>query len=392
MIYYYIISNILSGEIIKLINLILKNPFRNKTRATLSIIGIAIGIATIVALGLITTGLEDSVQTTFNEGGAEITVSNGTSIGSSSGEISSDYIDKIKNISDVQDVVGVLSVTVRDSSHSNDKSGSMMRGTTVYGINPSKLALVGISDIEGSSIKNGSYVAIIGKQYSDIQNKTIGDSISIQGKDFEIVGIYETGSVMSDSGVYVPYDVLSDLTGEDTFSRIMVKTTEDANNTAVAKAIENKYDDLITITTEEMASMMRDVTDILDTASLAISLLAIFVGGIGIVNTMIMSVYERTKEIGVLKSVGWKSKNILIMIMGETLVLTISAAIVGSIGGILISEAAVFVLDSGNFTLGFSLDTFVLAFGVAILVGIIGGVYPAYKASKLVPTEALRYE
>ena len=141
-----------------------------------------------------------------------------------------------------------------------------------------------------------------------------------------------------------------------------------------------------------MASMMRDVTDILDTASLAISLLAIFVGGIGIVNTMIMSVYERTKEIGVLKSVGWKSKNILIMIMGETLVLTISAAIVGSIGGILISEAAVFVLDSGNFALGFSLDTFVLAFGVAILVGIIGGVYPAYKASKLVPTEALRYE
>ena len=306
-----------------------------------------------MALGLITTGLEDSVQTTFNEGGAEITVSNGTSIGSSSGEISSDYIDKIKNISDVQDVVGVLSVTVRDSSHSKDKSGSMMRGTTVYGINPSKLALVGISDIEGSSIKNGSYVAIIGKQYSDIQNKTIGDSISIQGKDFEIVGIYETGSVMSDSGVYVPYDVLSDLTGEDTFSRIMVKTTEDANNTAVAKAIENKYDDLITITTEEMASMMRDVTDILDTASLAISLLAIFVGGIGIVNTMIMSVYERTKEIGVLKSVGWKSKNILIMIMGETLVLTISAAIVGSIGGILISEAAVLVLDSGNFALGF---------------------------------------
>ena len=392
MIYYYITSNILSGEIIKLINLILKNPFRNKTRATLSIIGIAIGIATIVALGLITTGLEDSVQTTFNEGGAEITVSNGTSIGSSSGEISSDYIDKIKNISDVQDVVGVLSVTVRDSSHSKDKGGSMMRGTTVYGVDPSKLALVGISDIEGSSIKNGSYVAIIGKQYSDIQNKTIGDSISIQGKNFEIVGIYETGSVMSDSGVYVPYDVLSDLTGEDTFSRIMVKTTEDANNTAVAKAIENKYDDLITITTEEMSSMMRDVTDILDTASLAISLLAIFVGGIGIVNTMIMSVYERTKEIGVLKSVGWKSKNILIMIMGETLVLTISAAIVGSIGGILISEAAVFVLDSGNFTLGFSLDTFVLAFGVAILVGIIGGVYPAYKASKLVPTEALRYE
>lgn len=298
-------------------------------------------------------------------------------------------------------MVGILSVTVRDSSQStvgpgssqsNDKGGPMSGGMTVYGVDPSKLKLVGISDIEGSSIKNGSYVAIIGKQYSNMQNITIGDNISIQGEQFEVVGIYETGSMMSDNGVYVPYDVLSDLTGEDTFTSIMVKTTENANNTAVAKAIENKYDDLITITTEEMASMMSDVTGILNTASLAVSLLAIVVGGIGIINTMIMSVYERTKEIGVLKSVGWKSKYILIMIMGETLVLTITAAIVGSIFGILISEAVVLVLGSSDFSLGFSLDTFVLAFGVAILVGIIGGIYPAYKASKLVPTEALRYE
>lgn len=378
---------------IKLFNLILKNPFRNRTRAILSIVGIAIGIATIVALGLITTGLEDSVQTTFNEGGAEITVSNGTTIGSGSGEINSEYLNKIKNITGVQDTVGILSVTIMDSSQANDKGGNMMGGgTTVYGVDPSKLKLVGISSINGSNIENGSYIAIIGKQYSDMKNLTIGDSISIQGKDFEIVGIYETGSMLTDNGVYVSYDLLSDLTDTDGYTSIMVKTTENANNTAVAKNIENKYEDLITITTEEMASMMSDVTGILNTASLAVSLLAIVVGGIGIINTMIMSVYERTKEIGVLKSVGWKSKYILLMIMGETLVLTITAAIVGSIFGILISELAVIVLDAGDFSLGFSLNTFILAFSVAILVGIIGGLYPAYKASKLEPTESLRYE
>lgn len=94
---------------IKFTTLIFKNPFRNKTRAALSVIGIAIGIATIVALGLITAGMQDSVQTTFNEGGAEITVSNSTIVGGNSGMISQSTIDELKNISGVIDVAGELS-------------------------------------------------------------------------------------------------------------------------------------------------------------------------------------------------------------------------------------------------------------------------------------------
>lgn len=94
---------------IKFTTLIFKNPFRNKTRAALSVIGIAIGIATIVALGLITAGMQDSVQTTFNEGGAEITVSNSTTVGGNSGMISQSTIDELKNISGVIDVAGELS-------------------------------------------------------------------------------------------------------------------------------------------------------------------------------------------------------------------------------------------------------------------------------------------
>lgn len=82
------LEHIFKGVVnIKFITLIFKNPFRNKTRSALSIIGIAIGIATIVALGLITTGMQDSVQTTFNEGGAEITVSNSTTVGGNTGMI-----------------------------------------------------------------------------------------------------------------------------------------------------------------------------------------------------------------------------------------------------------------------------------------------------------------
>lgn len=378
------------GVIIKFITLILKNPFRNKTRSALSIIGIAIGIATIVALGLITAGMEDSVQTTFNEGGAEITVTNATNVGGSSGLLSMSFIDNLKNITNVSDAVGQLSVS--ESNQSFVHSRSPVLGTTVYGINASKLSLVGIKNVNGSVYKEGSFEAVIGSRYADLNNLSIGDNLSFLGHNFKIVGIYETGSMMTDNGVYTSLKTLQNISNTNGVSSILVKTSEGVNDTIVSKNIEEKYENVSTLTSEEMSSMLNDVIDILDAASLAISGLAIIVGGIGVINTMVMTVYERTKEIGVLKSIGWKSKKILTMILGETLVLTTISGIIGSIFGILIAEVGVRLVGTDGFSLVYTPKTFILAFGITIIVGIIGGVYPAYKASKLAPTEALRYE
>lgn len=378
------------GVIIKFITLILKNPFRNKTRSALSIIGIAIGIATIVALGLITAGMEDSVQTTFNEGGAEITVTNATNVGGSSGLLSMSFIDNLKNITNVSDAVGQLSVS--ESNQSFVHSRSPVLGTTVYGINASKLSLVGIKNVNGSVYKEGSFEAVIGSRYADLNNLSIGDNLSFLGHNFKIVGIYETGSMMTDNGVYTSLKTLQNISNTNGVSSILVKTSEGVNDTIVSKNIEEKYENVSTLTSEEMSSMLNDVIDILDAASLAISGLAIIVGGIGVINTMVMTVYERTKEIGVLKSIGWKSKKILTMILGETLVLTTLSGIIGSIFGILIAEVGVRLVGTDGFSLVYTPKTFILAFGITIIVGIIGGVYPAYKASKLAPTEALRYE
>ena len=105
--------------------MILKNPFRNKTRSALSIIGIVIGIATIVASGLITAGMEDSVQTSFNQGGAEITVTNSTNIGGSSGLLDMSLISDLKNISNVSDAVGQLSVSESAQSYSQSSRPMM---------------------------------------------------------------------------------------------------------------------------------------------------------------------------------------------------------------------------------------------------------------------------
>ena len=345
--------------------------------------------------------MQDSVQTTFNEGGAEITVSNTTTVGGNSGMIKQSTIDELKNFTDVLDVAGELSYSESPNSQSQrggggpnnmgpDNGDSM--ASSVMGIDSDKLSLAGITNINGSAFKNNASEAIVGAQFAMMNNLSIGDTISIRETDFEITGIYETGSMFADGTVYIPLDKLQELTDTDEVSSVLVKTDEGANDTLISDRIEEKYSDLSTLTSEEMSTMMSNVTGILDTVSLAVSGLAIIVGAIGIVNTMVMTVYERTKEIGVLKSIGWKPKRILAMIMGETLVLTTLSGIVGSIFGILISEIGVMLIGSDNFSLGFNPNTFILAFGITIFVGIIGGIYPAYKASKLAPTEALRYE
>ena len=346
-----------------------------------------------MALGLITTGMEDSVQTSLNDVGAEITVSNSSSVGTNTGLMDSSIVDEMKNRTGVIDAAGGLTVTEMnmDRLKSRDSDTSSL-ATTVVGLAPDKLYMMGIDKVDGKIYENGTRDAIVGAEYAEVNNVSIGDDITLQGKEFNVTGIFETGSPFVDSGIYVPLDTLQDITDTDGVSRILVKTGEDVNDSAISEKIEEDYENFTTLTSEEISSIADDVLGILDTATLAVSALAIIVGAIGIINTMVMAVYERTKEIGVLKSVGWKSRKILTMILGETLVLTTLSGIVGSIFGILIPEVGLRLFNVTDFALGYSPKTFILAFGITIIVGIIGGIYPAYKASKLAPTEALRYE
>jgi putative ABC transport system permease protein len=374
------------------LGLIIKNPFRNKTRTSLAIVGIAIGIATIVALGLVTSGLQASTQSTLKAGAAEITVTHTGSneFGSTSGSINESRVTDIQNISGVKETAGILRATA-------NIEGSSGNGLSISGIDSSKLNLMGVDSVNGTIYSNGSTNEIIlGKTAAEDLNKSVGDNITIFNKNFKITGIYETGSFIQDAGAFMSLNALQNLTSNDgKISTIAVKVTEDANVTDVSQHIEDTYpNELSTVTAADQAGRINDALGAINTATWAISLLAIVIGGVGVINTIIMSVYERTREIGVLKAVGWRGRRILGMILGESIVLTIMAAIVGTIIGVVGVE----VLLSYSATFGtmikpvFSLDLFLRAFGIAFLVGIIGGIYPAYRASRLAPTEALRYE
>jgi len=363
---------------------IIKNPFRRKTSAILSIVGIAIGIVVIVALGGITEGLVDTFEDTIHAGGADFQIS-GKETGDSAygtNTIDASWTDRIANVSGVEEAYPIYVVL---TSVGDDYMN------TLIGIDPAGTTMADISIKEGRIFEDNADEVIMGEIYAEDNNYSVGDTIEVNREDFEIVGIYQTGDSNMAGGVFTSISKVGELMDdEDSISNIYVKVEKGEDPQSVADRIDAKYGDNITTITSVMEmEQMADMLNMLQASTWAISLLAIVVGGLGIINTMLMSVFERTREIGVLKAVGWSNKKIITMIVGESLVITIVSAIIGAIVGV---GLCMILGPQIGFTPLFTPKIFIQAFIIAIVVGIVGGIYPALKAVRLPPTEALRYE
>jgi putative ABC transport system permease protein len=395
-------------------SLIFKNISRNKSRSALAIFGIAIGVAAVIGLGLLAEGLPSSTQSALTAGAADFSVIAKTSntggpngqggpVGSFGGQelINQTKIGEIQQISGVGSAVGVLrTMTNLDNTNSTTTNSSspgeanFQSMTTLIGIDSNSISMNDIVITNGSVYSNGANEIIIGKSAAERSNKTIGDTISISNQTFKVVGIYETGNFQDDGGIVMSLDKLQNLTNNTgEVSLILVKASNGADSDELATAIQEQYPDELT-TSSSLSGMdrMNQGLDVINTAVWAISLVAILVGGIIVVITMLKAVSERTREIGVLRAIGWTRQRIIKMIIGESILLSLIAIVVGLIVGIGIVE----ILGSTGMIPGlmpsFSVSLFVKGIGVALLLGIIGGIYPAYRASKLEPTEALRYE
>ncbi len=372
-------------------SLIIKNPFRSKSRAILAIIGIGIGIATIIALGAITDGMIDSADDTLHAGGSDFTVSgkvegeSSQMVGFGTSTVEDDYVDKLANISGVDRVVPIyMSLLVTTNSPY----------FAAIGMDPADYQIAELTITEGRMYKNDTHEIVLGKVAADNENKTVGDSILLNDEEFDIVGIYESGNTLQDQGGFTALNNSQELSDDEGMvSSIYVKVDKGADVDAVKNRIEEKYgDNLTTISSLSDLEMVKNMIDMLNGASLAISILAIVIGAVGIINTMLTSVYERTREIGVLKAVGWSDGKILLMIIGESIVITIVAGIIGSIVGVIGVELLAASNIMSLLSPVYSVEIFAKAFAIALFVGIVGGLYPAWKAVKLPPTEALRYE
>ncbi len=387
----------------------MKNIFRNKSRSILAVIGIAIGVAAVVGLGLITDDLTQSTESALTAGAADFSVINSTNSPSGSGGgggfgndqlINQAAVGQIQQVKGVSSAVGELrtSTNLGNSTSSNSSSssgfGANFRSmTNIIGIDSSDLSMDDIAITNGTAFSNANQV-IIGQDAAQRLNKTVGSTITISNKTFTVSGIYETGNFMDDRGIVMSLPALQNLTGNTgQVSLILVKASNGTDPTALASTIQQNYaNDLSTSTSLSGNNRMNNGLQVISSGAWAVSLLAILIGGIIVIVTMMKAVSERTREIGVLRAIGWTQRRILGMIIGEALVLSLIAIVVGLLLAVGIVELISLTHLLRGINPSFSLLLILKGIGVALFLGIIGGIYPAYRASRLSPTEALRYE
>jgi putative ABC transport system permease protein len=395
-------------------NLIIKNIFRNKSRSLLAILGIAIGVAAVVGLGMVTDNLSQSAENALTAGAGDFSVisaagqGGGEGGGGAPGGFGGDQLINQTKVSEIQQITGVGSAvgvlrtmtdlsnstnTTSNTTSSSNGQGNFRSMTTLIGIDAGSISMDDIVITNGMVYSNDNEV-IIGQTAARDMNKTVGSTLTISNKTYKVVGTYETGNFMDDRGVVMSLSSLQSITNNTgEISLIIVKAANGTSSTTLENKIQQNYpNDLTTSSSLSGMNRMNNGLDVIKSGSWAISLLALLVGGIIVVITMMKAVSERTREIGVLRAIGWTQKRIIAMIMGESLVLALIAVVVGLVIGVGLVE----ILSASNILRGlipsFTLLLLLKGIGVALLLGIFGGIYPAYRASRLSPTEALRYE
>ena len=404
-----------------------KDVFRHKTRSFLTVIGIALGIGLILALGSIGAGLSSQIQSQFASSAAYIQVSaTDDTVG-----ISEDTIQGIQSLPGVDYAVPVatyrISRTVRGGFGGGFAGGGARIGgitggggfggggggggttsITFTGINPDDLDSIISSDIDTSdgrkldssdSLKD---VVILGSTAATNQALNVGDQIEYDYQPrnsnttnekiyyFDVVGVLdETGDSTIDNSFYVPLDTMQEITDQTTIQDLRVKATDVSLVEGLTTMIGDLFSDVrasssITIIRQLEASLSQ-----IQMAVYGIAGISIIVGGIGVTNTMIMSVMERRREIGVMKAIGATTTTILTQIIQESAMISI----IGGLAGLGLGYASVEIIPRiSSFQPILSPDLIALGMGFALILGIGAGLYPAWSASRLDPIEVLRYE
>jgi len=368
------------------LSLIVKNLVRQRVRTALTVLGISIGITTVVALGVVTDSLKATSGEILQLGDADFMVAQEGAADLSFSIVAEDAIPALSEQPGVENAEGMLFHVARVGS--NPYFLLIGRQHSGLATRPPQLT---DGEIWPSETTDG---ILLGKRAArDLQAGT-GDTIVIEDKQFTVSGVYETGRLLEDGGAYAPLEVVQEIAGRaGVVTAAFVSVSPGADPAAVGQAIEDQFPGLAAIVEVGDYSEVDQGIQFLDAANLAISVLAVGIGAIGVMNTMIMSVFERTREIGIFRAVGWSGRRILRMIITESLILCMLAAFIGSAFGVLATRA-ILLIDVIRNVLEpqYSADVFIRALVVAVVVALGGAAYPAFRAVRLTPMEALRYE
>ncbi len=395
----------------------------SKLRSWLTIIGIVIGVGSVVGIVSLGDAMQEQVQSRLAEMDlTKITISPGytkassnvnggppgmRSVSSIDSELTDDDIDALQGLDSIQYISGEI------SGSEEVKYAGETATLPIKGVDPQVWKYTTTLKTQSGRLLEPAdkYVAVIGSSVaSETYDHDIGVNqvITVNNKSVRVVGILEEEGMGDDSRIYMPIDGAVDLiedAEDDVYDSITVKaknedlvdelTDDIEKKLMVSRHIIQKDDQDFSVTASK--SMAESVTEMMSSMTLflgAIAAVSLLVGAVGIANTMFTSVLEKTKEIGTMKAIGAKNRDILMIFLFNSAMVGLVGGILGVVLGSFVSSGLQMMMG-GDMTGGGSGVSFSLmleGLTLAVLIGVISGVVPAYRASKLKPVDALRYE
>jgi ABC-type antimicrobial peptide transport system permease subunit len=361
--------------------MIFKNLWHRKTRTLLTILGISIGVAAVVSLSAFGEGFASGYEKVFTSSDADLMVAQRDAVMVLFSKVDEDIGAEIKRIPGVAEVTGTVTtmVTMTDVPY-----------FIVSGEDPRGFTMAHYRIIAGGPISRRKQI-LVGKLTAETFEKEIGEAFRLDGVTYRVAGIYETGISFEDGGAVMNLeDAQRAFDQRYQVSYFNLRVDDKTRIDAIKAEIEERWPRLAATrsgdpsTQTEMLGMYRSF-------GLFMGIFAVLVGGLGMMNSTLMSVFERTREIGVLRAVGWRRRRVIGMVFGESMVVSLLGGAAGIGLGVGLTELtklspAVASMLEGVITI----DIFLQAIGLSVGLGAISGLYPAWRASRLTPAEAMR--
>jgi putative ABC transport system permease protein len=366
--------------------IVLRGLFRRPVRTSLTLVGIALGIAAVIALVGISRGFEASWVTGLKSRGTDIGVSNMRSAITPK-PFTAAVVDRIKPLPRVAATCSLLVDFV-----SVEKADLMIVSARQWGC----FVWNNLKVVKGRLPKDGDEKAVVlGTSAAEVLGKKPGDKLQLETEELEVVGIVDGGAFVENGSVILSLSVYQEITGnQGKISVVDVSCTPGTTKEQMQELIKQ----INAVVPEANAVLatenLRDsqAYRIIHAMSWSTSLLAVVVGVLGVMNTMLMSVFERTQEICVLLAIGWKRLRIVRMILLESFIL----GLLGGVGGAALGFVGVKMLGHVEIIHGLlepdlSAELFLRGVLIAVVVGVASGLYPAWRSSRLMPSQALHY-
>ncbi len=369
--------------------MILKNLIRRKGRTTLAVLGVGIGVATIVCLGTLIDGLQAGYHTVLTGCEADLILKDADAPDLALGSLDEDIGENLRVMPGVSAVSSMIQGLVQAESSLYfflfsfpEGSFALERFQVVEGVS---LYSHAADDLPGKPI-------ILGSAAAEAYHADVGGSIRIGETAFRVVGIYETGEAFEDGGAVLRLDNAQDLLGmQHEVSAYYIQVKDPSSIDRLKTRIARQYPELLISTAEDVTGES-GLLSMLKILMGVVSGLTILIGGLAMTNAQLMAVFERTREIGVLRALGWSRVRILLMILGESLLIGVMGGIVGTCLALLILSTNQEALSAFGARMIIPPQLLLRAFILVFCLGVIGGLYPAIRASRMYPIEAMRYE